>query len=287
LDKDVLMSRAIVVVPCFNEAQRLNLRAIQEYGRTAEGAELLFVNDGSRDETLQLIEHLHRNNPRRFSFLHLAKNGGKAEAVRQGTLLALQSAPDYVGFWDADLATPLTDIASFARVLDARPRIELVIGTRMRLLGHQIDRRPARYWLGRAFANTASLALGLRVFDTQCGAKLFRATSDLGRLFERPFVTNWIFDVEILARIEHARRGTQLPQLREIVYELPLDRWCDVAGSTVKSRDFIKATRELARIYWTYLRPGAQAPGPDSPLGDVVAGAAPADDGRADQQQAA
>jgi glycosyltransferase involved in cell wall biosynthesis len=256
-DKDVHMSRATVVVPCFDEAQRLNLRAIQDFGRRTEAVDLLFVDDGSRDETLELLAHLHHHNPRRFSFLHLAKNGGKAEAVRQGLLRSLETGADYVGFWDADLATPLSDIELFARVLDAKPQVELVIGTRMRLLGHKIDRRPLRYWLGRLFANTASLALGLRVFDTQCGAKLFRVTPRLKQLFEQPFLTRWIFDVELLARMHCARRGAAGPQLRDVVYEFPLDSWCDVAGSAVKSGDFVKAAGELAKIYSTYLRPGA------------------------------
>jgi dolichyl-phosphate beta-glucosyltransferase len=255
------MSRTIVVVPCFDEASRLNMRAIQEYGRRPGGAELLFVNDGSRDETLGLLEHLHGNNPARFDYLHLDTNRGKAEAVRQGILKALHSAPDYVGYWDADLATPLGDIDAFSRVLDAKPYVELVIGTRMCLLGHRIDRRPLRYWLGRLFARSASLALGTRVFDTQCGAKLFRATSSLAQLFEQPFRTRWIFDVEIFARIVHARRHTVQPQFRQIVYELPLDSWYDVAGSSVKSGDFVKAVGELAKIYWAYLRPGLPGTG--------------------------
>jgi glycosyltransferase involved in cell wall biosynthesis len=258
------MPRVIVVVPCFNEARRLNLPAIQDFGRQGDGAELLFVNDGSRDETLELLEHLHAANPRRFSFLHLAANGGKAEAVRQGMLLAIRSGADYVGFWDADLATPLADIEPFCRVLDDKPSIDVVIGTRMRLLGHAIERRPLRYWLGRLFANTASLALGMRIFDTQCGAKLFRVTPAVAALVERPFLARWIFDVEILARLKLARRAAGGTHVREAIYEVPLDRWRDVAGSSVKGGDFVKAAWELARIYWTYLRPGAR-PAPLAP----------------------
>jgi dolichyl-phosphate beta-glucosyltransferase len=252
------MSRTIVVVPCYNEAKRLNMPLIQDFGRHTETAELLFVNDGSRDETLELLEHLHASNPRRFSFLHLAKNGGKAEAVRQGILLALRSGADYVGFWDADLATPLADIETFRRILDARGDIDLVIGARMRLLGHKIDRRRLRYWLGRLFANAASLALGVRIFDTQCGAKLFRVTPTLESIFEPAFLTRWIFDVELFARMQRARRGASLPQLRDALYEYPLDAWRDVAGSAVKSGDFFKAMLEMTRIYWTYLRPGTR-----------------------------
>lgn len=252
------MPRAIVVVPCYNEARRLNMRAIQDYGRSGDGAELLFVNDGSRDETLELLAHLQAANPRRFSYLNLAQNGGKAEAVRQGVLAAFRSGTDYVGFWDADLATPLADIEPFRRVLDAKPHIEMVIGTRMRLLGHAIQRRRSRYLLGRLFANTASLALGVRVFDTQCGAKLFRVTPRLVELFASPFLARWIFDVEIMARLKLARRAAGLGPLAEAMYELPLDAWRDVAGSTVKSGDFAKAALEMARIYWTYLRPLAR-----------------------------
>ncbi len=256
--------RAIVVVPCFNEAKRLNMRAIQDFGRRTERVELLFVNDGSRDETLELLEHLQQANPRRFSFLHLAQNGGKAEAVRQGVLWAVRSGADYVGYWDADLATPLVDIEPFCRVLDGKPRVEVVIGTRIRLLGHAIERRALRRLLGRVFAKSASLALGVRVFDTQCGAKLFRVTPRLVELFARPFLARWIFDVEILARMKLARRAAGLPPLGETMYEFPLDSWRDVAGSSVKSSDFVKAVFEMARIYWTYLRPGARHPSSDA-----------------------
>ncbi len=250
------MSRAIIVVPCYNEAKRLDLVAMQDFARRTHAVELLLVNDGSGDNTLEMIERLHAGNPRRFSFLHLARNSGKAEAVRQGLLLALTSRPDYVGFWDADLATPLSDIEPFCRVLDHKPRIEAVIGTRMCLLGHQIERRPLRYWLGRLFANTASLALRARIFDTQCGAKVFRVTPHLEHVLAQPFLARWIFDVELFARLQQLRRADGFLPLAEAIYEFPLDAWREVGGSTIRSGDFLKAPAEMAKIYWTYLRPG-------------------------------
>ncbi len=277
------MTRAIVVVPCYNEAKRLNMRAIQEFGRRAESAELLFVNDGSRDETLELIEYLHRNNPRRFSFLHLANNGGKAEAVRQGLLVALRSGADYVGYWDADLATPLGDIEAFCRVLDSRPQLEAVIGTRLRLLGHKVERMALRYYLGRVFANTASLVLGLRIFDTQCGAKLFRVVPLTHSLFARPFATRWIFDVEIFARMILAGGGS----LAERIYEFPLDEWREVAGGSVKPRDFAKAFFEMAKICWIYFRPGALRIVEAAPAPLAAGPAIATDEPRPEQQQAA
>src|SRR6185295_10256896 len=178
------MSRAVIVVPCYNEAERLDVRRFLEFGRRTDSVDFLLVNDGSRDRTLEQLEFLHQGNPARFSFLHLARNVGKAEAVRQGVLMALASRPDYVGFWDADLATPLDDIPAFCRVLDAKPETELVVGIRLPLLGHAIERQPMRRLLGRLFAYSASLVLGMGIYDTQCGAKLFRATSDLRQAFE-------------------------------------------------------------------------------------------------------
>ena len=51
-----------------------------------------------------------------------------------------------------------------------------------------------------------------------------------------------------------------MPSLEEIIYEFPLDAWRDVAGSSLKKGDFVKAVVELAAIYWTYLRPGICRP---------------------------
>src|SRR5687768_16444593 len=115
------MPDSVVVVPCFNEEKRLDVRRFEQFAARAQGVNFLLVNDGSRDATLELLEGLHARNPRRFSFLHLKTNSGKAEAVRHGCLLALESRPACLGYWDADLATPLEDIPMFAGALERKP----------------------------------------------------------------------------------------------------------------------------------------------------------------------
>jgi glycosyltransferase involved in cell wall biosynthesis len=254
------MSRAIVVVPCYNEANRLDAVRFQEFSASHPAIDFLFLNDGSTDGTLGVLERLHAVDPARFRFVHLSRNSGKAEAVRRGMLAALEEAPEYVGFWDADLATPLDEIPHFCRVLDEHPTLGMVIGSRLRLLGHRIDRRPLRHWLGRLFANMAGILLGVGIYDTQCGAKLFRANRTCAALFAEPFRARWIFDVEMFARLVAASRRFGGPGLEHLVYEYPLDCWRDVAGSKLRPHDFVWSLAELVRIYWTYLRPGFASP---------------------------
>jgi hypothetical protein len=125
-----------------------------------------------------------------------------------------------------------------------------VLGSRVRLLGHDIDRRVARHYLGRVFATAASVTLRLPVYDTQCGAKLFRVSETVEALFAEPFCTGWVFDVEILARLV---RDVGHEAAARRVCELPLERWQDVAGSRVKPIDFARAIGELHRIHRRYL----------------------------------
>ena len=137
--------------------------------------------------------------------LNLPANAGKAEAVRAGVLRALELEPDSAGYWDADLATPLDAIPHFLRVFEERPQIELVMGARVHLLGRHIERNPLRHYLGRVAATLIALTLKLRVYDTQCGAKLFRTTPVMREVFAAPFASSWAFDVEVLARLVRAR----------------------------------------------------------------------------------
>jgi glycosyltransferase involved in cell wall biosynthesis len=253
----------IVVVPCYNEAARLDLRAFASFLDDCDDTSLLFVDDGSVDGTAALLEEFAAQHSGRVVVQRLRRNSGKAEAVRHGMLAAWERSPALVGYWDADLATPLDAVDQFRRLLIRRPELALVMGSRIALLGRQIRRRWVRHMAGRAFATAASLTLGLAVYDTQCGAKLFRATADVRQLFERPFRSRWIFDVEILARLV-AAVGEQ--RAEQMIYECPLDRWTDIGGSQLKPRDFVRAAVDLAAINWRGIRPVSASVVPMPPL---------------------
>lgn len=242
--------KTIIVVPCFNEAERLRLNEFRDYLSHSRDVSLLFVNDGSRDETAVVLSKFQAETGARVDVLDYSQNRGKAEAVRQGMQHALAQHAQFVGFWDADLATPLSAIDEFVSLLEGRPEIQMVFGARVKLLGREIDRRVTRHYLGRIFATCASMVLHLPVYDTQCGAKIFRVTNLLPKLLEEPFRSRWIFDVEIIARF--ARTMGDRTLATGSIYEYPLRKWVDVAGSKVRPKDFVRAFLELAAIWLKY-----------------------------------
>ena len=184
------------------------------------------------------------------------ENSGKAEAVRRGFMHGLAKPYDFLGYWDADLATPLDAIPLLQLVFSERPRVEIVCGSRVMLMGRDIQRKAARHYLGRCFATFASIVLRLKIYDTQCGAKLFRATPTLRKIFEKPFVSQWIFDVELIARWMSWRGDLGVHDPNQCIYEYPLPVWHDIGGSKVRTGDFVKAGVELYHIYRRY-RPTA------------------------------
>jgi glycosyltransferase involved in cell wall biosynthesis len=171
--------------------------------------------------------------------------------------------PQIVGFWDADLATPLAAVAKLLSILDGRPDIDMVFGSRVKLLGRTVDRKPIRHYLGRIFATVVSVALGIAIYDTQCGAKLFRAQPDLRQILAEPFLSKWVFDIEILARYI-ALYGNDPARVERMIYEFPLQKWTDVEGSKVRPKDFLVALSDVIRIRRKYrsgrrMNPGASA----------------------------
>jgi len=246
------MPGAVVVVPCYNEERRLDPPAFRRFARSTADVRFVFVNDGSTDGTAGVLRGLETSDPESFAACDLPHNSGKGEAVRQGFLAAFRAKPQYVAFWDADLATPLEIIPLFRDVLDRRPELLLVIGSRMRFLGHRLVRDPVRHFTSRVFSRVASWLLGVRIHDTQCGAKMFRATAEVESLFADRFRTDWIFDVELFARLMrlHGRRDPAL--LKQCVYELPLDAWREMSGSKIKLPGLAKAVCEMFVLLWYF-----------------------------------
>ncbi len=235
--------RVTIVIPCYNEEKRLPLDKFKEFIEQHSDCSLLFVNDGSKDHTLAVLNRLAKEH-QAVEVLDLPKNSGKAEAVRQGILHAVAASPDFVAFYDADMATPPQDLYAMIE-LAGKKQFYAVIGSRILRLGGNIERTFMRGIMGRIFANVASHVLqGLKVYDTQCGAKVF-CTQVAQVIFEKPFISSWIFDVELFARMIELY-GVQ--EMYKKVFEFPLSAWSDVRGSKIKKMDFIRQIFDMYRI---------------------------------------
>jgi len=240
------MARLTVVVPCYNEAGRLDAAPLLTFVDGHPDASLLLVNDGSSDATGAVLDLLAEDRPGRIAALQLSPNRGKAEAVRQGLRAALASGADIVGFLDADLSTPPAELDDLVAALE-RPGVQVAIGARIGMLGYDIERSAVRHYLGRVFATAASIILRARVYDTQCGAKLFRAGPALSDALAAPFLSRWAFDVEFLGRLLIGSPAAQPLPLSAIV-EVPLPVWHDVKGSKLGLGGMAATVRDLARV---------------------------------------
>lgn len=206
-----------------------------------------FVNDGSKDETIQLLNNLKQKHER-VDVLNLTHNVGKAEAIRQGMLYVLAQQPfTHLAYFDADFSAPLNQLNLLIGNLKNEDT-QLVFGSRIKRIGAEIDRTLKRHILGRVFSTFASIILKLPVYDTQCGAKLISA--DLAKqVFAQPFLSRWLFDIEIFARVVGIY-GAKLAQQKMV--EVPLTYWKEVGNSRLKFGFMLKVPFELWRIKKNY-----------------------------------
>ena len=245
-----------VVVPCYNEEHRLCANTFIKELSNSPNLTFLFVNDGSKDNTLNVIQNICYSNPTRALCLSLDKNSGKGEAVRLGMLhLLVKGSYDIIGFWDADLAVPLCEIWDFVNVFRQNQSVRGVIGSRVHLAGRLIERVHLRHYLGRLFATIMSWTFGFAVYDTQCGAKLFDPKV-LTPVVQEPFCSRWIFDVELIIRISRLvflhNKNNWLTH-DSWLYEMPVSEWRDVSGTKRSFSAYSNALYDYLALMRKYL----------------------------------
>ncbi len=133
-----------VVIPCYNEEKRLLNKKFTNFIKKNSGYHLCFVNDGSKDKTLEVLYKLRKGREDFITVYDCEKNGGKAEAVRLGILhMAKQDDLDYIGFLDADLSTNLADFEDLVSIIE-KSNFKIVSGYRICRIGAKIKSRGAR-----------------------------------------------------------------------------------------------------------------------------------------------
>lgn len=240
------MANTCIIIPCYNEASRIAFSEFQNFIEKQTDIDLYFVNDGSTDDTQNIINSLAKL-ASNTKALHLAKNVGKAEAIRQA-VLQLDAAYKRIGYLDADLSTSLQEIERL-NAIAIKNNKPFVMGSRVKLVDTQIDRRLKRHYSGRIIATYIdTFILKLGIYDTQCGAKIieYRLAKDL---FKQPFKTKWLFDVELILR---AKLSYGTSYCLDNITEIPLKTWKDIGKSKITGFDIMKLPIDFFKIHKHY-----------------------------------
>lgn len=245
----IIQERCVgVVIPCYNEEERLLSKEFLSFVEENSGYHLCFVNDGSKDNTLQVLKALQKGREDFITVYDCEKNGGKAEAVRLGMLhMAKKEDLDFIGFLDADLSTDLKDFDQLVKTIE-QSDFKIVSGSRISRMGANITKESARKIISLTINYIIRKILKMDFKDTQCGAKIFRKDI-INIAFKDKFVTQWIFDVEIFKRMS---LHFGLKQAKAMLCEQPLRRWIHADGSKLSMKDSVKIVMQLAQIAWVY-----------------------------------
>ena len=249
-DSDIMIQQRCVgvVIPCYNEEERLLSDEFLTYIDKNSGYHLCFVNDGSKDKTLEVLHQLQKGREDFITVYDCEKNGGKAEAVRLGMLhMAKKEDLDYIGFLDADLSTDLADFDDLVKIIETSD-FKIVSGSRIARMGANITKESARKIISLTINFIIRKILSMDFKDTQCGAKIFHKDV-INIAFKEKFVTQWIFDVEIFKRMT-IHFG--LKKAKAMLCEQPLKRWIHADGSKLSMKDSVKIVGQLAQIAWVY-----------------------------------
>lgn len=241
-----MLPKTHIIIPCYNEAERLPRNELLGFLEANSWVTMGLVNDGSTDDTIGLLEELQAKHPDRIDVHDLSPNVGKAEAVRRGVLGTVGRDFDWIGYLDADFSTPPE--AFEAMLGAAAPQHRVLVGSRVLRAGANIERSTSRHYVGRVFATVASVTLHMSLYDTQCGAKLFER-GIVPELFSEPFLTRWLFDLELLMRL---RKLVGPEEFEKIVYEHPLSQWIEKGDSRIRVRDAFAVPYDLMRIRHAY-----------------------------------
>lgn len=237
-----------IIIPCYNEATRLDTKAFLEFAKSHPDYHICFVNDGSSDDTLNVLKSIEEQYSNNINVIDLGINVGKASAVRAGVqYLDQKSDVEYVGFIDADLSTGFEDFKSLVNTLKNDDNLTFVYGSRGKGEGN-IERNFFRNLFSKIIKGIVFLILGLPIEDTQCGAKVFKKEI-INVAYGESFMTRWLFDVEIFIRLKNYYGRDEVMNK---VYEQALSKWVHVDDSKLGVKEAVQIPYKLMSIWFVY-----------------------------------
>lgn len=238
-----------IIIPCYNEEKRLNVTAFLKFIQKENEYHLCFVNDGSKDNTIDTLKKIQSYNTKKVSVIDMKKNSGKASAVRAGArYLHSRGDIDYIGFIDADLSTDFEDFDRLLQTLKTSKTLSFVFGSRTKNACDNIKKNGIRAVISKLINILIVCILGLSIQDTQCGAKVFKADL-VPVIFNKNFFSRWLFDVEIFIKL---KRHYGKEQIMTKIHEQPLQRWIHMEDSKLELKDSLEIPYRLLSIWLNY-----------------------------------
>ena len=289
-DTVMIQQRCVgVVIPCYNEAERLLSAEFTDFIDKNSGYHLCFVNDGSKDNSLEILKKFSKKNnlsSSKFKIINLPSNIGKGGALNDGSkdntlevLYKLQKGrEDFITVYDceknggkaeavrlgmlymaqrADLdyigfldADLSTDLADFDDMASTIENSDFKI-----VSGSRISRMGANITKESA---RKVISMTINFIIRNILSMNFKDTQCGAKIFhkdvinlafDKKFITKWLFDVEIFMRM---RKHFGLDKARAMMCEKPLKRWIHADGSKLSMKDSIKIIGQLGQIAWFY-----------------------------------
>jgi len=236
-----------IIIPCYNEGERLAVQKYQDFVNKQPDILLCFVNDGSIDNTRDILERIKNNHPDKVDILSYTHNQGKAEAVRTGMLYCNNNYNyKYIAYLDADLSTSLDECVSLINYM--KKNVEFCFSSRKMKDESIIMAKRHRILIGEILSLIMNRIMNLKYNDTQCGCKLFSKNLSM-QVFEKEFLSKWLFDIEIFFRIIEIF-GKKI--VIKKICEVPVKSWIDNGQSKVKFSYFFYLWVDIYKIYKTY-----------------------------------
>lgn len=237
-----------IIVPCFNEGKRILINDYLEFVNQNPDFHLLFVDDGSTDNTYHIIDQLSKQSEN-IQACQLKNNSGKAEAIRYGINKVInEECYDKFGYLDADLAIPFSEVLRLKTKLEEG--YDFAFSSKKITEDSNLEYKFKRYFIGRVLSLMVRASLKTKIYDTQCGCKLM--TRELARVaFAEKFINPWLFDIEIIWRMI-LKLGKSFMQ--EKMIEVPVKRLIDRGSSRIKATDLLSLPFDFLKIHLHYTK---------------------------------
>jgi glycosyltransferase involved in cell wall biosynthesis len=230
-------------VPLYNEEKRPKVGEYISSISQIQGLTLVLVNDGSSDDTLSMLELFKGPN---IKIVDFPTNQGKGEALRKAMREhLLQNEVEIIGYLDCDGAFPKSAVVTFLRTATEKiqnEKFQVCIASRIMLSGRDVVREAKRHYISRILITLIGFRYSFMPYDSQSGLKIFRVTQALDDSLKIPFRTKWLFDIELLNRLD--RKSNE-----KLIWEEPVMAWADKPGSHLRLRNFANVFKEVVTLY--------------------------------------